>query len=257
MNAYERRQEARRERLLKAADKAEERSNQAYQASREAVAHIPLGQPILVGHHSERRHRRDLERSDNAMRRSIEEDNKAKSLRDRAAGVGHGGISADDPDAIRKLEAQIADAEARQSHMKAANKAIRKGDDDALRALGLTDAIIVKLKEPDFAGRIGYADYQLKNNNANIRRLKNRVSQLRKQAETPPAEDRQGEGWTLRENVEENRLQFLFDGKPSQEVRTVLKSCGFRWAPSLEAWQRQLNNAARYAAESVIKALSE
>jgi hypothetical protein len=33
---------------------------------------IPPGQPILVGHHSERRHRRDLQRADDAMRRSVE-----------------------------------------------------------------------------------------------------------------------------------------------------------------------------------------
>jgi hypothetical protein len=33
---------------------------------------IPMGQPILVGHHSEGRHRNLLKRSDNAMRRGVE-----------------------------------------------------------------------------------------------------------------------------------------------------------------------------------------
>jgi len=51
------------------------------------------------------------------------------------------------------------------------------------------------------------------------------------------------------ENFEENRLQIVFDGKPSAEVRSELKGNGFRWAPSQEAWQRQLNNGARYAAK--------
>lgn len=256
MNTYERKQEARRERLLNAADKADQRSTQAYQSSRDAVAHIPLGQPILVGHHSERGHRRDLARSDTAMRRAIDEDNKAKRLRERAAGVGKGGISSDDPEAIRKLQKKIEKAEKVQALMKAANKALRKGDDDALRALGLTESMIAQLKQPDFAGRIGFADYQLTNNNANIRRMMQRVAQLQRQAEATGTEDREGDGWILRENVDENRLQFLFDGKPPPAVRATLKSCGFRWAPSQGAWQRQLNNAARYAAERVIKALS-
>lgn len=51
------------------------------------------------------------------------------------------------------------------------------------------------------------------------------------------------------ENFDENRLQIMFDGKPSAEIRKELKSNGFRWAPSQEAWQRQLNNGARYAAK--------
>lgn len=45
---------------------------------------IPPGQPILVGHHSERGHRRLLEKSDNAMRKSVELDEKAKYYNDRA-----------------------------------------------------------------------------------------------------------------------------------------------------------------------------
>jgi len=38
---------------------------------------IPMGQPILVGHHSEGRHRRDLKRIDSGMRKAIEESEKA------------------------------------------------------------------------------------------------------------------------------------------------------------------------------------
>jgi hypothetical protein len=46
------------------------------------VEMIPMGQPILVGHHSERRHRRDLERHDRNIRKAIEHGHNA----DRAAG---------------------------------------------------------------------------------------------------------------------------------------------------------------------------
>ena len=46
----------------------------------------------------------------------------------------------------------------------------------------------------------------------------------------------------------DNRLQIFFDDKPDEETRTALKSNGFRWAPSVSAWQRQLNDNAIYAA---------
>ncbi len=45
---------------------------------------IPLGQPILIGHHSERRHRKDMERIDNNMRKSVEESKKAEYFLDKS-----------------------------------------------------------------------------------------------------------------------------------------------------------------------------
>jgi hypothetical protein len=41
---------------------------------------IPFGQPILVGHHSEKRHRRDLARIDSGMSKGFEEGRKADRL---------------------------------------------------------------------------------------------------------------------------------------------------------------------------------
>ena len=49
------------------AEKAEARSTARYKAARAAVENIPFGQPILVGHHSERRHRAAIARSDANM----------------------------------------------------------------------------------------------------------------------------------------------------------------------------------------------
>jgi phospholipid N-methyltransferase len=53
---------------------SDKRANEADQA-RHAVAaladNIPLGQPILVGHHSERRARKDAERIENGMRKAL------------------------------------------------------------------------------------------------------------------------------------------------------------------------------------------
>jgi len=75
------------ERMEAHAEKAEHRAAAAFERAdlREEKSGIPLGQPILVGHHSERRHRRAIERSDNAMRKGIEESDKAKYFAARAA----------------------------------------------------------------------------------------------------------------------------------------------------------------------------
>ncbi|HEU0227253.1 MAG TPA: DUF3560 domain-containing protein [Arachidicoccus soli] len=74
------------EKLSGYAKNAENRSMDYYKKAdlSESATGIPLGQPILVGHHSESRHRKVIERADNAMRKSIEEDKKAEDYRRRA-----------------------------------------------------------------------------------------------------------------------------------------------------------------------------
>ena len=51
------------------------------------------------------------------------------------------------------------------------------------------------------------------------------------------------------------RIQLFFEGKPYPEVREILKRNGFRWAPSVGAWQRQLNENGKYAVKSVLRKL--
>lgn len=49
---------------------------------------------------------------------------------------------------------------------------------------------------------------------------------------------------------------MLKDEKPDAETRSILKSNGFRFAPSQNnAWQRHLNNNGRYALKRVIEIL--
>lgn len=79
------RAEARAQRYEERAQAAEQRSDALWQRASDIVAPIPPGQPILVGHHSERRHRRTLERADNARRKACEETDKAQHYASRAA----------------------------------------------------------------------------------------------------------------------------------------------------------------------------
>ncbi len=52
--------------------------------ARAIADNIPLGQPILVGHHSEKRHRRDIERIHTGFQKGFEAQAKAQSLASRA-----------------------------------------------------------------------------------------------------------------------------------------------------------------------------
>lgn len=62
-------------------------AEQARQAVKSIADNIPLGQPILVGHHSERHARRDAEKIENGMRRAVKMWNTSKYWEDRAAGA--------------------------------------------------------------------------------------------------------------------------------------------------------------------------
>ncbi len=257
MNHYEQKQQARRERYEELAEKNQAASEASFQGSRDATAGIPFGQPILVGHHSEGRHRSALKRSDDRMRKGCELADKAKYYAGKAAGVGKAGISSDDPEAVTKLQAKIDSAIALQGRMKATNKVIKSKkltEAEKITQLdeqqGISEFNARLLMEPDFCGRIGFPSYELTNNNANIRRMKLRIEELR-QAPTETTEEQRGDV-TVIHNTEENRIQLVFPGKPSAEIRSVLKSNGFRWSRYNTAWQRHLNNAGIYAAEQVL-----
>jgi len=258
---YERR-EARIERLRERATQ-KGRDADAYLARAKRMASvIPFGQPILVGHHSEGRDRRYRAKIESGFRRGFESMEEAKDLKMRAAAAAdNDAISSDAPDAVDLMRAKIAEMEKEQETWKKINAALRRKDDTALVALGLKEATIAKLKEPDCCGRTGIPDYKLKNNNANIRRCKQRLAYLEAIAQRAAAAEESGaEPVTTEytgdvkvvENAVENRLQILFPGKPDLKVRDALKSHGFRWAPTCGAWQRQLHNNARWSAESAL-----
>jgi hypothetical protein len=259
MNQFEAKRAARAERLRERAEKKEAESAAAH-ANVDRIANvIPLGQPILVGHHSERRHRRDLARIDRGMRRSIEASKEAAELRRRAdAADDNEAIFSDDPDAIAKLRVKLAEAEALSARLKAdlasARRALKKiggigaqGWGDALIAAGVHEQII------RFAVHMGSLP-TLANNSAGIRRLRERIAELEKKAaSTPPEPEKYGD-ITIEES--ENRVRIYFPDKPSQEARTLLKSWGFRWSPSAGAWQRHANVQGWIAARMVAKKIA-
>ncbi len=50
-----------------------------------------------------------------------------------------------------------------------------------------------------------------------------------------------------------DRIQIFFPGKPSDAVRDVLKSAGWRWSPTNGVWQRQRTNNAIESAKNIVQ----
>ena len=186
--------------------------------------------------------------------------NETQKLLNKIKSISNGSelIKSSDEDCIERLEYKLETLKALQEKMKSANVAIRKKDKEEgnldLLALGYSPDQIKELRTPDFGGRIGYPAYALQNNNQEIHRVEDRINSLKAIKDKGTIEE-ENEGYTYREDPESMRIQFIFDGKPGDEVRNILKQNGFRWAPSQGAWQRQLTRNGQWSADIVKKAL--
>lgn len=187
---------------------------------------------------------------------------KIQNIVDKIKGAGTGGIKSDDEKAIEKLEARIEKLTELQETMKAVNEHYRKHKtlDGCVVLRPETIQEIKKAMGRDWRSNPKpFESFELSNNNANIRRLKQRLEELKKvkKQETTETEIEAIEGLRVVENVEQMRIQLLFDGKPDEETRTLLKGYGFKWSPKNMAWQRVLNSNGKYVAEKVIEKLKE
>lgn len=257
---FHERKEARLEAFQRLAQSNEKLSVSAYEQAKEIGSYIPMGQPILVGHHSERRHRRDLERIDNNMRKSVEASQKAEYYSQRAETLLNGtAISSDDPTALEQLQEKAERLQALQDLMKACNKIIksRKADVEkveALVALGMKEATAIALLQPDWVGRVGFPSYKLTNNNANLKRVQDRIKHLDRVSKIESQEE-EINGVTIKISQEDNRVQIFFPGIPAEAVRKELKSSGFRWAPSVGAWMGYINSRNIRRAKEIVSSL--
>jgi len=83
------RAEERADRFEDYSDKRKQDANRSRLAVSAIADHIPFGQPILIGHHSERRARKDAERIENGMRKAVQMWETSEYWKDRAAAALH------------------------------------------------------------------------------------------------------------------------------------------------------------------------
>ena len=168
-----------------------------------------------------------------AWDRNMEKYKQAEELLEKLRGVYRQGIRSNDPEAIEVLRAKLVNLEAERDAAKERNAEARRN----------------KTAQP-------VPSWYFQNISATIRNTRARIEAL-EQAKNTETVSQAGDGYTYEENTSDMRIRFVFAGKPDEKTREILKSNGFRWAPSVGAWQRQLTDNARLAALRVKSELSE
>ena len=237
LNSYEQKQLEKAERYESRAKKARTQSDSTLNQVRREREYIPLGQPILVGHHSEKRHRNHLAKLENRERRGWEESEKSEYYDDKAERIRRNietdaVISSDDPDAITKLQAKLIKLEEERTAIKEFNKKARKEGTEQAPA------------------------YLLKNLAGNIKSVKVRIDNLERLASIDDTEQTI-KGVRLVKDKDDNRVKLIFPDKPPIDVRAELKRRGFRFSYTNNAWQRHLNGNGIYAAERFLESYTE
>lgn len=248
--AYANRQSDKVDRMLARADRKESEANARCKWNDTMIGAM-AGTPILIGHHSEKRHRRDLAKIDNNYRKAHELDTQAKRLRSRAASAGTHGIQSDDPDAVIKLRQELRAMQDKRDRMKAINAAYRK----AKKPTTPEDPAWAKFAElaelnPDCAEFASikrhlcdngysweaqpYPGYELQNLGANIKRLERRVTEL-VIIERIDALDESGDGWQVYEDRDAGRVCC----EVSERLDRREWFAGWNWSRSNQRWQRK------------------
>lgn len=254
LNQYEWKLERKRQRLENAAARAKSEGDSSLKYAVEMLRCIPPGQPILVGHHSEKRHRSHLARSDSKMRSGFARLKDAEDYARRAAAVGTSGISSDDPDAVDKLTDKVADLEAKRDRMKLVNALYRKKDAAGLEKLGLSlEALTAQIEKLHRWDRQPYPSYSLSNLGARIRDAKKRASRLERHNATAVDATIELEAATVKADAGDNRVTICFHNYLTKESYKTMRSAGFVWSPTRDGFTRKLSS---YSVESA-KALAE
>ena len=217
---FEERREARKERYEELAKKAEVKSSEYMNSKANRILESTPGQPIIIGHHSERKARKLHERAWQDIGKSIEEDKKSKYYKDKIKTIDESKvIYNDDPRAIEKLYKKLEGLEVDKKNIKA--------DEN-------------------------HTSWQLQNINAAIRETKKRIERLQR-LENIEFKDIEFKGGKAIHNKEINRIQLIFDSIPSEEIRSNLKSKGFHWSRREGAWQRLFNENAIRVVNRLVK----
>ena len=196
---------------------------------------------------------RQKEKQNAARDSNMQEWQYIQGLLDKIRSTGMGGIRQDDPQAIPKLQKKLDGLEKAQETMKAVNAYYRKhGTLDGCPHLSPEN--IETLKADMASGwhyeKKPFQSWELSNNNAEIRRVRQRIESLTRASEVAYV-GWEFDGGHVEANRDQGRLQVFFDGKPEADARQQLKENGFRWAPSVGAWQRLLNDNAYRASDRI------
>lgn len=245
MNAYEWKQERRRERLEARAARLSAEGQRSLASAREAVAGIPPGQPILVDHYSAPRHRAALKRHDQRMRKGFALMDEAAEAARRAASVGDGGISSDDPDAVAKLADKRTALEVERDEMKAANVWFRKHQ--TLDGAPVSEACVKRAQTGLRFHGVPFPSYALTNIGARIRDAAKRAARIVAVQAMEPSEETVA-GCRITIDPDDNRITITFPARLDREAYKAVRGFGFLWSPTRNGFTRKIGANAAWAA---------
>jgi hypothetical protein len=220
------------ERRREWADKAETRADSLSQQSEKMMSIIPMGQPILVGHYSEKRDRNYRNRAWNKMGKAVEQRHLAEHHESKADGLEtqlDRSIFSDDANAVEELEIRIKNNETKREHMKEVNRLYRKGDAASLAGYGLNlEALKEKLKTAYSWCQQPYPAYELQNLGQRISGDKKRLEQIKAQNERKAEAEAAPNGVTVKP-CDGGYCRVTFAEKPERSILDALKAAGFFW----------------------------
>ncbi len=170
---------------------------------------------------------------------------------------------------LTKLEAKLKKLVAHQEQMKRLNSAFKTYKKtqsvESLKKYNLSESELKAVTTYDDSNNYSYEkgrifpQYQLSNNNANIRRVKQQVATEKKLNVKKEGGNKLIDfpGGQIELNYEINKIQIHFEDKPEVEIRSFLKKAGhaFKWSPKNKVWQRQLNTYYKGSALDLYKFL--
>lgn len=258
---YYQRQAEKLERYQDLAAKKTEDGNRLIDRAHQMADQIPFGQPILVGHYSEKRDRNYRARIDSTWDRGRETLKTAEHYERKVQAIeSNRAISSDAPDAIELLKTKLQNLKDSHAVMVAANKVLKskkltnEQKIQEMIKIGLSETQAKSNFIPDSLGRIGYPNYAITNSGANIRNVEKRIAHLEKQKDDVTTVQEIG-NITITDSVENNRIMIVFPGIPDECIRDRLKSEGFHWSPSAGAWQAY--RTAKWKVPGIVAYLTE
>lgn len=267
VDPWEEKLEAKRARLRSRAKRARAESRGVSARATAIADAIPLGQPILVGHHSEKRARRDAAKIRAGFEKAAALEDKAAGLERAADSVGTAGISSDDPGALEKLARKAEELEKLRKLEVRTNARIRQeaakvraktgrdpGHDEHVQivhAVTTGDAVVFLDRLLAAANAFPWLPQIGDGTQVELRRTRERIAELEERRSEPAREPRAFAGGVVEDDAEGNRVRIVFDAKPGKPTIAVLRSRGFVWSPSRGAWQRMRSSQAWHAALAI------
>jgi len=236
-------------------EKAEELQSQSIDKCNEALEMskiIPFGQPIHIGHHSEKSDRNYRKRIDNKMGQSVLLQKKSDYYSNKAQ-INDTSIHSLDEKADEKIQNKINQLTLELERMKFLNKIFKKitnrdeFEDFINSSTNSKEDILAVFEQREYTLKfhepktyIYPFTFSITNTGAEIRRLKKRLKIIKLQDERPCFSFSNSFA-EIKE--EDSRFNIYFKSIPNEETRTKLKKEAMKWSPSRKSWTRQITTS--------------